>query len=233
MIILVGNELKMGGLSEVLQDRLNEELTYIKEDINILNQENEILHLGKNVSYIIYDISQYFNEAEEIINIIKRIRRVNKAKVILYVETDNPKNELVKCAVASQIKSFINANKNLSQQKDELEKIITGFYEANLREDVLAVEEELREENKTLNEFVGELFDAKQREEEKENTIIINKKTNSEVALTFFTAFLKGIFAVISITLMSIAILTLLYEDSRLALFKVLENIYKEIIKMF
>ena len=98
---------------------------------------------------------------------------------------------------------------------------------------MLAVEEELREENKTLNEFVGELFDAKQREEEKENTIIINKKTNSEVALTFFTSFLKGIFAVISITLMSIAILTLLYEDSRLALFKVLENIYKEIIKMF
>ena len=233
MIILVGNELKMGGLSEVLQDRLNEEIIYIEENMNILNQENDILHLGKNVSYIIYDISQYFNEAEEIINIIKRIRRVNKAKVILYVETDNPKNELVKCAVASQIKSFINANKNLSQQKDELEKIITGFYEANLREDVLAVEEELREENKTLNEFVGELFDAKQREEEKENTIIINKKTNSEVALTFFTAFLKGIFAVISITLMSIAILTLLYEDSRLALFKVLENIYKEIIKMF
>lgn len=233
MIILVGNELKMGGLSEVLQDRLNEELTYIKEDINILNQENEILHLGKNINYIIYDISQYFNEAEEIINIIKRIRRVNKAKVILYVETDNPKNELVKCAVASQIKSFINSSKTLSQQKDELEKIITGFYEANLREDVLAIEEELRAENKTLNEFVGELFDAKQREEEKENTIIINKKTNSEVALTFFTAFLKGIFAVISITLMSIAILTLLYEDSRLALFKVLENIYKEIIKMF
>lgn len=233
MIILVGNELKMGGLSEVLQDRLNEELTYIKEDINILNQENEILHLGKNINYIIYDISQYFNEAEEIINIIKRIRRVNKAKVILYVETDNPKNELVKCAVASQIKSFINSSKTLSQQKDELEKIITGFYEANLREDVLAIEEELRAENKTLNEFVGELFDAKQREEEKENTIIINKKTNSEVALTFFTAFLKGIFAVISITLMSIAILTLLYEDSRLALFEVLENIYKEIIKMF
>lgn len=233
MIILVGNELKMGGLSEVLQDRLNEEIIYIEENMNILNQENEILHLGKNINYIIYDISQYFNEAEEIINIIKRIRRVNKAKVILYVETDNPKNELVKCAVASQIKSFVNSSKTLSQQKDELEKIITGFYEANLREDVLAVEEELRAENKTLNEFVGELFDAKQREEEKENTIIINKKTNSEVALTFFTAFLKGIFAVISITLMSIAILTLLYEDSRLALFKVLENIYKEIIKMF
>lgn len=233
MIILVGNELKMGGLSEVLQDRLNEEIIYIEENMNILNQENDILHLGKNVSYIIYDISQYFNEAEEIINIIKRIYRVNKAKIILYVETDNPKNELVKYAVGSQIKSFINANKTLSQQKDELEKIITGFYEANLREDVVAVEEELRAENKTLNEFVGELFDAKKREEEKESTIIINKKTNSEVALTFFTSFLKGIFAVISITLMSIAILTLLYEDSRLALFKVLENIYKEIIKMF
>ena len=51
MIILVGNELKMGGLSEVLQDRLNEEITYIKEDINILNQENEILHIGKNINY--------------------------------------------------------------------------------------------------------------------------------------------------------------------------------------
>lgn len=232
MIILVGNKLRLGGLAEVISTRLNEEFSFLEENINILNQENEILSFGKDISYIIYDATQYYNEAEELIEVIKSIYRVNKAKVILYVNTDNPKNDIIKSAIARQIKNFINANRQLGEQKDQLEKIISGYYDVNPREDVIEAEKEYIRQTKTLNEFVGELYDAKKREIAKEKTVIINKKRRSEVIISTLTAILKTVFTIISVILMSIAILCLIYTEPREAFFKVIANIYNEILEM-
>lgn len=231
MIIIVGSEYRLSAMAEVVTKRLDETVEYIQENISIKNQENDILALGE-AKYIIYDIDQYFDETIEIINIIKRIQRVNKAKPILYVATDNPKSEIIKAAVAAQIKSFINESLSLGQQKDQLEKIINGFYEVHGREDVRAVEDEVNNDNKTLNEFVGELYDAKQREEEKEHTIIINKKGRLEVIVDVVISILKFIFATLSVVLIAIAIITLIYKDTREALFYVLDNTLGEILSM-
>lgn len=231
MIIIVGSEYRLSAMAEVVTKRLNENVEYIPENISIKNQENDILALGE-AKYIIYDIDQYFDETVEIINIIKRIQRVNKAKPILYVATDNPKSEIIKAAVAAQIKSFINESLSLGQQKDQLEKIINGFYEVHGRADVSAAEEEINNDNKTLNEFVGELYDAKQREEEKEHTIIINKKGRLEVVIDVVIRILKFIFATLSVVLIAIAIITLIYKDTREALFYVLDNTLGEILFM-
>lgn len=231
MIIIVGSEYRLSAMAEVVTKRLDETVGYIQENISIKNQENDILALGE-AKYIIYDIDQYFDETVEIINIIKRIQRVNKAKPILYVATDNPKSEIIKAAVAAQIKSFINESLSLGMQKDQLEKIINGFYEVHGRDDVSAVEEEINNDNKTLNEFVGELYDAKQREEEKEHTIIINKKGRLEVVIDVVISILKFIFAALSVVLIAIAIITLIYKDTREALFYVLDNTLGEILSM-
>lgn len=231
MIIIVGSEYRLSAMAEVVTKRLDETVGYIQENISIKNQENDILALGE-AKYIIYDIDQYFDETVEIINIIKRIQRVNKAKPILYVATDNPKSEIIKAAVAAQIKSFINESLSLGQQKDQLEKIINGFYEVYERDDVRAAEDEVNNDNKTLNEFVGELYDAKQREEEKEHTIIINKKGRLEVIIDVVVSVLKFIFAALSVVLIAIAIITLIYKDTREALFYVLNNTLKEIFSM-
>ena len=231
MIIIVGSEYRLSAMAEVVTKRLNENVGYIPENISIKNQENDILALGE-AKYIIYDIDQYFDETVEIINIIKRIQRVNKAKPILYVATDNPKSEIIKAAVAAQIKSFINESLSLGQQKDQLEKIINGFYEVHGREDVRAAEDEVNNDNKTLNEFVGELYDAKQREDEKEHTIIINKKGRLEVIIDVVVSVLKFIFAALSVVLIAIAIITLIYKDTREALFYVLDNTLGEILSM-
>ena len=231
MIIIVGSEYRLSAMAEVVTKRLDETVGYIQENISIKNQENDILALGE-AKYIIYDIDQYFDETVEIINIIKRIQRVNKAKPILYVATDNPKSEIIKAAVAAQIKSFINESLSLGQQKDQLEKIINGFYEVHERDDVRAAENEVNNDNKTLNEFVGELYDAKQREEEKEHTIIINKKGRLEVIIDVVVSVLKFIFATLSVVLIAIAIITLIYKDTREALFYVLNNTLKEIFSM-
>lgn len=231
MIIIVGSEYRLSAMAEVVTKRLDETVGYIQENISIKNQENDILALGE-AKYIIYDIDQYFDETVEIINIIKRIQRVNKAKPILYVATDNPKSEIIKAAVAAQIKSFINESLSLGMQKDQLEKIINGFYEVHERDDVRAAEDEVNNDNKTLNEFVGELYDAKQREEEKEHTIIINKKGRLEVVIDVVISILKFIFAALSVVLIAIAIITLIYKDTREALFYVLNNTLKEIFSM-
>ena len=231
MIIIVGSEYRLSAMAEVATKRLDENVGYIQENISIKNQENDILALGE-AKYIIYDIDQYFDETVEIINIIKRIQRVNKAKPILYVATDNPKSEIIKAAVAAQIKSFINESLSLGMQKDQLEKIINGFYEVHERDDVRAAENEVNNDNKTLNEFVGELYDAKQREEEKEHTIIINKKGRLEVIIDVVVSILKFLFAALSVVLIAIAIITLIYKDTREALFYVLNNTLKEIFSM-
>ena len=231
MIIIVGSEYRLSAMAEVVTKRLDENVGYIPENISIKNQENDILALGE-AKYIIYDIDQYFDETVEIINIIKRIQRVNKAKPILYVATDNPKSEIIKAAVAAQIKSFINESLSLGQQKDQLEKIINGFYEVHGREDVRAAEDEVNNDNKTLNEFVGELYDAKQREDEKEHTIIINKKGRLEVVIDVVISILKFLFAALSVVLIAIAIITLIYKDTREALFFVLDNTLGEILSM-
>ena len=231
MIIIVGSEYRLSAMAEVATKRLDENVGYIQENISIKNQENDILALGE-AKYIIYDIDQYFDETVEIINIIKRIQRVNKAKPILYVATDNPKSEIIKAAVAAQIKSFVNESLSLGMQKDQLEKIINGFYEVHGRDDVRAAEDEVNNDNKTLNEFVGELYDAKQREEEKEHTIIINKKGRLEVVIDVVISILKFLFAILSVVLIAIAIITLIYKDTREALFYVLDNTLGEILSM-
>ena len=117
-------------------------------------------------------------------------------------------------------------------QKDQLEKILVGYYENNKREDLEAAEEIITEENKTVNEFVQNLYDAKQREEEKERTVIIKKKGNGEVAIDTVKGIIRAIFTVISIVLMSLAVITLIYDEPRLALFKVLNEILLEIQNM-
>lgn len=100
------------------------------------------------------------------------------------------------------------------------------------RDDVSAAEEEINNDNKTLNEFVGELYDAKQREDEKEHTIIINKKGRLEVVIDVVISILKFIFATLSVVLIAIAIITLIYKDTREALFFVLDNTLGEILSM-
>lgn len=118
------------------------------------------------------------------IGVIKRIWRTNHAAPILLVPTDNPKNEIVKAALAVQIKNIINVALSPGEQKDQLEKILTGYYAANGdREDIRAAEDEVAEDTRTLTSFVGQLYDAKQREEEREHTVIVRKKGTPQVLL--------------------------------------------------
>lgn len=229
MILTVGNKIKLGGLIEVIKIRLGDDIKNVPENSNIRNQENDVLHEGREAKYIIYDTDQYYNDSEEIIGVIKRIYRTNKAKVILVVPTDNPKNELVKEAVSNQLKYLICSSDSLGMQKDQLEKILSGYYDHNEIDEITEIEKEIADDNKRLNDFVGELYDAKQREEEKERTIIVNKKSTGEVIINFLVGAFKTIFAILSVILMAIAVITLVYTTTREAFISVMSEIWLDI----
>ena len=152
MILCVGDSVKLGHLREALEQRLHQEVTFLPAAPDIRRQENDILLAAQGTDAIIYDTDAYYNDGEELIGVIKRIWRTNHAAPILLVPTDNPKNEIVKAALAVQIKNIINVALSPGEQKDQLEKILTGYYAANGdREDIRAAEDEVAEDTRTLS----------------------------------------------------------------------------------
>jgi len=230
LIVFVGNEIKVGGLIEVAKQRLKEDVVCIEENFNIRRQENDILLKAENASFIVYDTESYLNDAEEIIAIIKRIYRTNKAKPVLLVPTDNPKNEIVKNAVDSQLKLFVNTSLSMGEQKDQFEKVLLGFYDANESKVAEEAQQILADENQEIKKFVGELYDAKQREEERENTIIINQKGTPEVLISFSERLFRTIISIIIFILAAIGVATLIYPDIRAAFMKEFLHVF-EVLK--
>lgn len=231
MIVCVGDKFKFGSVAEVVSSQ-GEEIIYISEDTDITRQETDILKAAAGAAWIFYDVNQYYNDSWEIVKIIKQIYRANKVKAVLLVQTTNPKSEFVKCAVSQQLKNLVNMSVSMTDQKEQIEKIMLDFYDANPREDIALIEEAVRDNEKTLNEFVEELYDAKEREIKKDKTVIINKKRRSEIAIGTVKGILKTIFSVISIGLMAVAVITLIYTEPREALFSTLSRIYWEVMSM-
>ena len=251
MILCVGDSVKLGHLREALEQRLHQEVTFLPAAPDIRRQENDILLAAQGTDAIIYDTDAYYNDGEELIGVIKRIWRTNHAAPILLVPTDNPKNEIVKAALAVvthissvylnpenvnravQIKNIINVALSPGEQKDQLEKILTGYYAANGdREDIRAAEDEVAEDTRTLTSFVGQLYDAKQREEEREHTVIVRKKGTPQVLLEALGTVIRVLFGAVSIALMAIAMLALLYDNTRELLLQNLQQLWQEICSM-
>lgn len=233
MILCVGDRIKMGHLTEALEQRLHQEVTFLPEAPDIRRQENDILLAARGADAIIYDTNAYYNDGEELIGVIKRIWRTNQVTPILLVPTSNPKNEIVKAALAVQIKHIINVALTPGEQKDQLEKILTGYYAANDdREDIRAAEVEVAEDTRTLTSFVGQLYDAKQREEEREHTAIVRKKGTPQVLLEALGTVVRVLFGIVSIVLMATAILALLYGNTRELLLQNLQQLWQEIYAM-
>lgn len=233
MILLVGDRIKLGHIVEALEQRLGEQTSFVAEQPDIRKQENDILLAGREASAIIYDTRQYLNDGAELVDVIKRIYRANRATVILLCPTDNPNNEIVKAALSQQIRHIVNTALSYGGQKEQLEKIFAGYFDANPRQDIQEAEEVVREEVKTLNAFVGELYDASQREQEREHTVVIRKKGTTQVILDFLSGAVRTAATVASILLMAIAILALLYENTRTPFLENMAQIWEQIRAMF
>lgn len=129
------------------------DVVYLEPNKEIQEHENEILKLisSGDIKGIIYDIDQYMDDSDEIIKHISQIKEMTGVTTILFVPSINPKNIIVRKAIDRDLKFFISKSSNLSDQRNELVRTLTGFYnKENLQEDVIDIEAEKKENKKDI-----------------------------------------------------------------------------------
>ena len=155
MVIFVGNELKGGFIKEVCSNpNIREEVRFIKPAPHIADLVNEILLAAKGgVSNIIYDTDEFMDDASVIADTIKSIYDGNGATPILLAPTTHINSEIISAALDKGINRFINSGASMSDQKSELIRCLTGFYEGNERADINAIKKAKEERAARIGEF--------------------------------------------------------------------------------
>ena len=157
MIIFVGNKLKGGFIEEVAANPdINETVSYIEPKHHIMDLMNDILaRASSGCSNIIYDTEEFTDEAPVLVEAIVRIKSSNGAEPILLSPTTHINNEIISEAIDKGIKRFINSGTSMTEQKSELIRCITGFYEGegNERKDIKAIRKAREERKERIGEF--------------------------------------------------------------------------------
>lgn len=131
MIIFVGSR-ERGFFVEEEVKKQGMNLAYINANTDIKKQTNQILNESASDSckFLVIDIEQYANDAKEIADEITRIVKVNNAKPIIYAPGYSGSSVVVTTLLSYSITNFIFAV-SLTRIKDQLEKCMNGYFDAN------------------------------------------------------------------------------------------------------
>lgn len=113
------------------------EFNCIPARTSIYKQVNPILET--NCSYVIYDIEQFIDDAEDVAQEIYRIYKANNAKVIIFAPGYLPDATIIQALHRFGFNNFIFAVL-MAEMKDQLQKCINGYYDNNPDEQVVAIE---------------------------------------------------------------------------------------------
>lgn len=127
-MIFAGNQ-ERGYFSEEFAGKNGLDFAYVGTYPHIADQTNDILRHGKQ-DYTIFDVDTYIDEADEIADQIIRICRANNSKAIVYAPGYMLESAMIMALYDKGITYFITAQ-TLSSMKDQLEKCINGYYDAN------------------------------------------------------------------------------------------------------
>lgn len=127
MIIFVGTK-DRGYFCEDVAHKQDTSCEYIETNLHIENQIKEIMDYKENCEYLVFDIEQYVDEADVIIDWILKIRDAVNTKIIIYAVSYSPQSELVAGLYEKGIKNYIFST-YLSDQKEDLELCINGYFE--------------------------------------------------------------------------------------------------------
>lgn len=146
-ILFIGAQEK-GYFIEDVAKKQGLEFGYISAHGHIKYQVNNII-CESGTKYMVFDIEQYTDSAEEIAKHINAIRNCNNAKPIIYASGYHPGSTVVVELLQNNIKEFILGS-SLTDMKDQLEKCINGYYEINGMDELIVkplneVEEEIKE----------------------------------------------------------------------------------------
>lgn len=151
MIIYVGRQ-EAGHFAAEVAKVKNEEIRFVQQSGHIKDQEQNILMAAQEgARAIIYNVEDYIDDADLITDTIAKIRATNNAIAIILTPSINPDNVIVRACLDRGIKDFIESWQTATAKKDNLVKIITGYYEKNGRPEVEKLER-LREEENTLKQ---------------------------------------------------------------------------------
>lgn len=141
MIIFVGEKLRGGFVKEVADNPdISEEVRFIDPKFHITDVMDEIMVAARSgCSNIIYDVEAFTDDAAVLIEGIIKLKKTNGAEPILLVTTTHVNNEVVSEALDKGINKFINSGATMSDQKSELTRCLSGFYENNERDDITAI----------------------------------------------------------------------------------------------
>ena len=127
MIIFVGSKEK-GYFCEDVANKIDTTVEYIETDIHIRNQIPEIMNYKENCEYLVFDVEQYADDADVIIDSIMKIKEAVNTKIIIYAVAFSPKSELLSGLYGKGIRNYI-FSELLSDKKRDLTNCINGFHE--------------------------------------------------------------------------------------------------------
>lgn len=110
---------------------------------SIEKQINEILEM-KSTKYIIYDIDQYIDDADDLAKTILQIYKVNNAKVIILAPGYLPDSRVIQSIHNLGFNNFITSPL-LSEMKDQFAKCMNGFYDQNPSEEISVMADQQKE----------------------------------------------------------------------------------------
>lgn len=145
MIIFVGEELRGGFVSEVI-NKNGDEVKFVNISAGLKDYEHEINLLARNgCDAIIYDIDNIYDEPQDLMAVIMSIRETTRAKVILYSPTINPNNTIITEAVTRGLKNFIDSSTTMTEQKNQLTRCLSDLYERKEHPSIVKIKEKQKE----------------------------------------------------------------------------------------
>lgn len=152
-ILFTGDELKGYTFSEMK----DAETKYLGTCNSLNKQQSEIM-LSINEfkpDVIVYEMEQYFDEAEEVASIIAGIKKASGIKVVLHVPTDNPNNIVNRACFDQGLYNLLPSTLNPTDKKTEFAKFFTDYYEKSGTQNELAekIEEAKEKQRLEFNKF--------------------------------------------------------------------------------
>lgn len=125
MILFVGSEEKGFFVSESQKE---EKVMCLGSNLHIEEQASDILRLKDELKTIIYDVEQYADDTEEVVNWIFKIQSAVPCKIIIFAPGYSPESSLIRALWDQGIKNYIFSF-YLGEQKEDLEYCLSGYYE--------------------------------------------------------------------------------------------------------
>lgn len=145
MILFVGTEQRGYFLRETA-DMRNMEIVCTGSCPSIAMQLNGILE--QQMRYLVIDVEQFLDPAEEVAAEVERIRRAKNCEVVIYAPGYHWESQMIREFRKYDVKFYIFAS-TLSGAKEELERCLNGYYvetdaEKLIQEDEAAIPERAR-----------------------------------------------------------------------------------------